>query len=697
MSTTKQKIRLNRLSIRNFKGVRDFELILNGNSANVYGRNESGKSTLVDANMYLLFDKNAQNQSAQKFAIQPLDESGEIIHHLDHVVEAEFDVPLEISPNGKLVLKKVLKENWVKTRGTTTETYKGNTTDYYFDEEPVQQNEWKSRIEEIASEEIIMMLSNVDYFSSIMKWEDRRRILVDLIGEVNTDKVLEKNPELSRYNEVLGGKTEDSKENILVHKRKELKKELDNIPSRIDENQLKIVDVDESEVRNAEKEKEETDEKISKISEKIASVKSGGAVVDLKKAKIEKESDLVKLKSEHENKVAETLVESKKAVQEAKSILSEQEEIFQDSLRKLNSEKSELLTEFRELQDKETDLTKKLDRINSNIEEQKAQEPKPEVDDEVCPMCERPMEKDDTDHSYEDYVKEFNEQKAESLKALNKQKDEVLDELAIVQKNLKEVEQKGKQKEESIQNHRNSKNEILKPFLDDVEKAEIAHNKLSQEQPKLEDSEEYAQIKSDINEIKEKLSNHEEETNKQVRLLKEKKQELTAYREQIGKSLNVHENNEKLRQRNAELRELLANKANELEEVERDLRVIEEFKAARAEFISDEVNGLFEHASFKLFEQQKNGGINNNMCEVLGKNGVGFNVGLNNAQQVQVGLEIIEVLSNHYGISFPVFIDNRESVTNLPDTDLQVVSLIVSPEDKQLRVETENQKEAVLA
>lgn len=696
MSTTKQEIRLNRLSIRNFKGVRDFELNLDGKSANVFGKNESGKSTLVDASMYLLFDKNAKNQSVQKFAIQPLNETGEVIHNLDHIVEAEFDVPVEISPNGKLVLKKVLKENWTKKRGSTIETYQGNTTDYYFDEEPVQQNEWKSRVEEIAPEEVIMMLSNVEYFSSIMEWKDRRRILVDLIGEVNTDKVLEKNPELSRYTEVLDGKTEESRENILVHKRKELKKELDNIPSRIDENQLKIVDVDESEVRNAEKEKEDTDKKIGQISEKIASVKAGGAVVELKKEKIDKESDLVKLKSEHENKVDDALSESKGAVRKAKNILSEQEEIFQNSLRKLNSEKSELLTEFRELKAQKEDIERTVSRIDTKIQAEMDQEPKPEVDGELCPMCERPLEKENEDHSYEEYVKEFNENKAENLKSLNKQKDEALDELAVVQQKLEEVEKTGKQKEQSIQNHTNNKDQKLKPFRDDIEEYERAHQELLEKQPKLEDSEEYAEIKSDINDIEEKLSNHEEETNKQVQLLEGKRQELTAYREEIDNSLNAHKNNELLKKRNEELRLMLSEKANELEDTERDLRVIEEFKAARAEFISGEVNNLFEHASFKLFEQQKNGGYKET-CEVLGKNGVGFNVGLNSAQQVQVGLEIISVLSNHYGISFPVFIDNRESVTNLPDTDLQVVSLIVSPEDKQLRVERVNEKEAVLA
>jgi hypothetical protein len=36
----------------------------------------------------------------------------------------------------------------------------------------------------------------------------------------------------------------------------------------------------------------------------------------------------------------------------------------------------------------------------------------------------------------------------------------------------------------------------------------------------------------------------------------------------------------------------------------------------------------------------------------------------------------------------PVFVDNREAVTELPSMSCQLISLVVSPEDKVLRVET---------
>jgi hypothetical protein len=52
-----------------------------------------------------------------------------------------------------------------------------------------------------------------------------------------------------------------------------------------------------------------------------------------------------------------------------------------------------------------------------------------------------------------------------------------------------------------------------------------------------------------------------------------------------------------------------------------------------------------------------------------------------------VGMDIIKTLQEHYGFTVVVFIDNRESIVELPKMDCQVISLIVSAEDKTLRIE----------
>ncbi|MCY9755313.1 hypothetical protein M5X00_13785, partial [Paenibacillus alvei] len=102
------------------------------------------------------------------------------------------------------------------------------------------------------------------------------------------------------------------------------------------------------------------------------------------------------------------------------------------------------------------------------------------------------------------------------------------------------------------------------------------------------------------------------------------------------------------------------------------------------------INSKFHHARFKLFDQQINGGLKE-VCVTTFK-GVPYDGGLNNAARINVGLDIINTLGQHYGFTAPIFVDNAEAVTKLIDTDAQVIRLVVSEADKQLRVGTQHNK-----
>jgi len=65
---------------------------------------------------------------------------------------------------------------------------------------------------------------------------------------------------------------------------------------------------------------------------------------------------------------------------------------------------------------------------------------------------------------------------------------------------------------------------------------------------------------------------------------------------------------------------------------------------------------------------------------------------LNNSARINVGLDIINTLSERYGFEAPIFVDNAEAVTRLINTRAQVIKLVVSEQDKELRVELKNKK-----
>ena len=82
-------MKLNSMRIENFKGIAAFEFTPNGENVTVYGDNATGKTTLVDAFTWLLFDKDSQG--AKDFNIKTLDAwSGLAIQAIDHSVEAVF-------------------------------------------------------------------------------------------------------------------------------------------------------------------------------------------------------------------------------------------------------------------------------------------------------------------------------------------------------------------------------------------------------------------------------------------------------------------------------------------------------------------------------------------------------------------------------------------------------------------------------
>ena len=129
--------------------------------------------------------------------------------------------------------------------------------------------------------------------------------------------------------------------------------------------------------------------------------------------------------------------------------------------------------------------------------------------------------------------------------------------------------------------------------------------------------------------------------------------------------------------------------AAEYEKLEHELFLIDQFIKTKINLLESRINNKFKMARFKLFDVQVNGGVVE-CCETV-YDGVPYG-DLNNAARINIGLDIINTLSEHYGFEAPIFIDNAESVTELVGTNAQMVRLIVAEADKQLRVESNNKK-----
>lgn len=190
-------MRLISLSLNNFKGIRNFTLDAQGEDVSVYGDNATGKTTLSDAFMWLLFDKDSANR--KDFEIKTLGPDGKPEHGLDHSVEAV----LELEDGSHLALKKVFKEKWTKKRGSATAEFTGHTTDHFIDGVPVKKGEYDARIANIASEDIFKLLTSPTYFNEHLHWQDRREILLQVCGDISDGDVLDSLATLQNKDQML--------------------------------------------------------------------------------------------------------------------------------------------------------------------------------------------------------------------------------------------------------------------------------------------------------------------------------------------------------------------------------------------------------------------------------------------------------------------------------------------------------------
>ena len=214
----------------------------------------------------------------------------------------------------------------------------------------------------------------------------------------------------------------------------------------------------------------------------------------------------------------------------------------------------------------------------------------------------------------------------------------------------------------------------------------ILHKSLAELEEKLAEPIEQtacdtAEIDAQIHELKQAIAFFNQlDASKIKEEIKIAQKDIALYNLTITKADNQEKTLERIKELEEQLKELQVS----LADVEQQEILVEDFTKAKVDMLEDNINSKFTTVKFKLFEEQINGGLVE-CCESL-INGVPFS-NANNAAKVAAGIDIINVLSNHYGFYAPIWLDNRESVTSIPDTYSQVINLIVSEKDKELRVE----------
>ena len=642
------EIKIFSLKLKNFKGIKDLKIDFNCQNTNIYGANATGKTTIFDAFKWLFFDKDSNDR--KDFNIKTLDSNNKPIHFLEHEVEA-----ILVIDGVDMTFKKVFQEKWVKKRGQSEQEFSGHETNYWIDEVPVKKKDYEEKINNLIPESLFKLITDPLYFNNQLKKEERREVLINISGaNISDDEILDSKEEFKTLKDNLDGRSIDDYKKVVQAKIKDLNKEKETIPVRIDELTNTLITEHDIDYKKIEEEKEEYNKQLNGIELEMTDIqtkaKENMKIADqLAIAKKELADFKLKKETEYSQKYSTDLIN-----------LQNEKKVIENTIRLKKEEDSDRLLRIQSDQKRKEELYKKWDEVSKTALEF-------DPNSFICPTCKREYETDKKEEIKKQFEDNLNIHKKSEQEAINREGQAInirLDENTKAREKIQQELQKLDNKLEEI----NTK-------IAEIEKAKETDNSFD-----VTSLPEYSNKIKEIEKLEEKVRNL---TNGDISYLQNKKAEIIEEINKLNKTLNERDTQEKTKQRIEELQTSEEDISNKIQELEGQQYALEEFTKTKVELLENAINSKFELVKFRLFDTQINGGLIE-CCDTL-VNGVPY-TDVNNAHKILAGLDIINTLIKHYNRSAPIFIDNRESINEIDYIGTQIISLVVTT-DSKLRIE----------
>nr|DAO04660.1 MAG TPA: chromosome partition protein [Caudoviricetes sp.] len=652
-------MKLLKLKLTNFEGISSFEISPEGKSMTIYGDNGTGKTTIADAQNWLLFGKDSTFTA--NFSPKMRDENGEEIHNTDCSVQAVYELD-----GVQVTLEKTMREDWKKKRGSKETVFSGHTISYSIDGVPKKEKEFSDFLSSVADMQTVMLLSVPKYFPEILDIRKRRAMLMALTSDISDLDVIGSNEELKPLLHLMlkPGSTQlwygiDEFMKICKANAAESNARLKELPGRIDEVNRSVCE------NTSDRTSEEIRTEISKLSAQKTALQlkmnaSGSQMINSLRTDISKaELELAQLKTQY----AENARAVNENAMEKISSLTAEKYSLQGKADRLDAEKQKTVLTLERL---------KKERCEVMDEYVKTQEEK-FSGSTVCPTCGQAVPEEQIRNAME----QFSLHKSQRLEKLNAYGREHCskDMIQQAEKQLAELDDK------------------ISEICTAIKKTEAdiaeANAQIIYSEP-FECTEEYKAAQKKTEGIRAQIAMLERSENsakaETAALISETEDMISKLNAELAKN----EAAQKGRKRMEELEKQEKNFAESYAKAQQGITLCELFSRVKADMLTDKINGRFKNVRFRLFKTQINGGIADD-CEVMALTSNGYipYSTANNAARINAGLEVIRTFSAQTGVSMPVFVDNAESVTKLDPNGLQVIRLVVSENDKTLRSERE--------
>jgi hypothetical protein len=663
-------MQLQKLTLVNFGKHRELVIDFDGKSAEIYGENESGKTTIADAYWWTLFGKSISGIA--NFSPKAREGTG-YAHNLSYGAEIVIK-----SDNGVIVtLGRFLREKYTKIKGSLIAHYEGDTTDYYVDGVPKKEKEYDARVVQIIGDQTRakILSSATEFLGREFKWEERRKIVLEVSGDVSDAEVITSNPELAELPKILEMPGDSGQQYTIeeyIEKAKselsEIKKELEYIPIKITEADHAIKEIPENPPKDVGADLAAINQLIADAELEIAyahATTDNEAATELRLEIKCVEMELATAKTAHAQAGATINAD---ALAKIKGFELQTTDV---SLAKTDVENAATNAERKvaDLKQRRKELIKRNEEITARVWD---------AGRETCPSCSQTLPAE----RVESMRAEFNKKKSDDLESLTAQgkkecsKEMITDMEAQRDGHKAEAEAKGRE-------------------LTDLMDARDALKKTITEAVAFDTTDTYKTLTARIAELTQQEREGETATAQanatKITAIEAKKAEMVKELDRLNTVKLAIQSGEAQRTRIAELREQQKTLAIADEDLQRGIHLCEKFDTAKMEMLDCAINAKFTAVKFRMFVNQLNGGIRKD-CEVLVPSKdktawVPFSGGSNRGANANAGLEIISVLSKHWGQTLPVVVDNAESVSDWVDTGVQLIQLIVTRTDDKLRVE----------
>ena len=642
-------IKLISLELSNFKCHRHLKLDFNGRNTTISGDNATGKTSVYDSLMWVLFSKDSSGNGDKNLEVKPLDKDGNV---LDHNALTSVEVVLDVNGE-KLTLLRTYREKWETRRGSSEAVFAGNTSDYYIDGVPIKKNGFQDKVNELVDEDTFRLLTSTTYFANDISWQDRRAVLFKVAGVMEDSAILATSEQFTPLIQSMGKlPLEDYKRKLLAEKKQFVGAKTE-IPARISECEKTIADIEGLDFAKAKAEADALSVRKDSISAQILAIEHDNASEQKRMEIQEVQLELTAL--ENENLAYRTSQSGGLlAVQNMKDYLGDLRKRLDRKQHELANEKSYITG----LEEKIAEFRSRWFSVNNEA-----------FSGGHCPTCGQDLPAAQLQMAREQFEAGKQKRLDDLLQAANSYKESKAQAEVRIEKHAEEIQQ--------------IEGEIRKKEQDIVaaEASAVA----------ITDMDGYAEKKQAIQERIDQLNGVLFEiiqagagvTGK----LRMEEAEVAARIKEcmavIGKESLLYYS----RQRVEQLLQESKNAAECLAAIEWQLYLIDEYSRYKTRFVEDSINGLFRIARFRLFREQANGGVEDR-CDVV-HDGIPY-ISVNNGMKINLGIDIINTLSAAYRVRVPLFVDNAESVTNLEKCGSQIVRLVVSENDKELRVNYEN-------